>query len=103
MSQRKPWEIIIRPVITEKSNRQMEDYNKYTFEVALDASKPEIKYAVEKLFGVKVKKVNTMIVKPKKKRVWNKLRQYGETKKWKKAIVTLERGHKIDILEFAQK
>ena len=103
MSQRKPYEIIIRPIITEKSNRLMEDYNKYTFEVALDASKPEIKYAVEKLFGVKVKKVNTMIVKPKKKRVWNKFRQYGETKKWKKAIITLEKGHKIDILEFAQK
>jgi len=103
MSQRKPYEIIIRPIITEKSNRLMEDYNKYTFEVALDASKPEIKYAVEKLFGVKVKKVNTMIVKPKKKRVLNKFRQYGKTKKWKKAIVTLEKGYKIDILEFVQK
>ncbi|NPB07208.1 MAG: 50S ribosomal protein L23 [Aquificae bacterium] len=102
MSQRKPYEIIIRPIITEKSNRLMEDYNKYTFEVALDASKTEIKQAIEKLFGVKVKKVNTMIVKPKKKRVLNKLRQYGETKKWKKAIVTLERGHKIDILEFVK-
>ena len=103
MSQRRPYEIIIRPIITEKSNRLMEDYNKYTFEVALDASKPEIKRAIEELFGVKVKKVNTMIVKPKKKRVWNKFRQYGKTKKWKKAIVTLEKGHKIDILEFAQK
>ncbi len=103
MSQRRPYEIIIRPIITEKSNRLMEDYNKYTFEVALDASKPEIKRAIEELFGVKVKKVNTMIVKPKKKRVWNKFRQYGKTKKWKKAIVTLEKGQKIDILEFAQK
>lgn len=103
MSQRRPYEIIIRPIITEKSNRLMEEYNKYTFEVALDASKPEIKRAIEELFGVKVKKVNTMIVKPKKKRIWNKLRQYGKTKKWKKAIVTLEKGYKIDILEFAQK
>jgi len=102
MSQRKPYEIIIRPVITEKSNRLMEDYNKYTFEVALDASKTEIKQAIEKLFGVKVKKVNTMIVKPKKKRVLNKFRQYGETKKWKKAVITLEKGQKIDILEFAK-
>ncbi len=102
MSQRRPYEIIIRPVITEKSNRLMEDYNKYTFEVALDASKPEIKRAVEELFGVKVKKVNTMIVKPKKKRVLGKFRQYGRTKKWKKAIVTLEPGQKIDLLSFAE-
>ncbi|MDQ7038332.1 MAG: 50S ribosomal protein L23 [Aquificota bacterium] len=102
MSQRRPYEIIIRPVITEKSNRLMEDYNKYTFEVALDASKPEIKRAVEELFGVKVKKVNTMIVKPKKKRVLGKFREYGRTKKWKKAIVTLEPGQKIDLLSFAE-
>ncbi len=102
MSQKRPYEIIIRPVITEKSNRLMEDYNKYTFEVALDASKPEIKRAVEELFGVKVKKVNTMIVKPKKKRVLGKFREYGRTKKWKKAIVTLEPGQKIDLLSFAE-
>ncbi len=102
MSQRRPYEIIIRPIITEKSNRLMEEYNKYTFEVALDASKPEIKRAVEELFGVKVKKVNTMIVKPKKKRVLGKIGQYGKTKKWKKAIVTLEPGQKIDLLSFAE-
>ena len=102
MSQRRPYEIIIRPVITEKSNRLMEDHNKYTFEVALDASKPEIKRAVEELFGVKVKKVNTMIVKPKKKRILGKFRQYGTTRKWKKAIVTLEPGQEIDLLNFAE-
>jgi large subunit ribosomal protein L23 len=101
MSQRRPYEIIIRPVITEKSNRLMEDQNKYTFEVALDASKGEIKNAVQELFGVKVKKVNTMIVKPKKKRVVGRFRQYGTTKKWKKAIVTLEPGESIDLLNFA--
>ena len=101
MSQRRPHEIVIRPVITEKSNRLMEDYKKYTFEVALDASKSEIRNAIEELFGVKVKKVNTMIVKPKKKRVVGKLRQYGKTKKWKKAIVTLEEGQEIDLLNFA--
>jgi len=100
MSQRRPYEIIIRPVITEKSNRLMEDYNKYTFEVTLDASKSEIKNAIEELFGVKVKKVNTMIVKPKK-RVMGRFRQYGTTKKWKKAIVTLEPGESIDLLNFA--
>ncbi len=101
MSQRRPYEIIIRPVITEKSNRLMEDHNKYTFEVALDASKSEIKNAVQELFGVRVKKVNTMIVKPKKKRVMGRFRQYGRTKKWKKAIVTLEPGDSIDLLNFA--
>ncbi len=101
MSQRRPYEIIIRPVITEKSNRLMEDLNKYTFEVALDASKGEIKNAVQELFGVKVKKVNTVIVKPKKKRVIGRFRQYGTTKKWKKAIVTLEPGESIDLLNFA--
>ena len=101
MSQRRPYEIIIKPVITEKSNRLMEDYNKYTFEVALDASKAEIRNAIQELFGVKVKKVNTMIVKPKKKRIIGKFRQYGTTKKWKKAIVTLEPGESIDLLNFA--
>ncbi len=98
MSQRKPYEIIIKPVITEKSNRIMEDEKKYTFEVALDASKGEIKHAIEELFGVKVKKVNTMIVKPKKKRVIGKFRQYGTTKKWKKAIVTLEGDKELDLM-----
>ncbi|HHJ64656.1 MAG TPA: 50S ribosomal protein L23 [Aquifex aeolicus] len=101
MSQRKPYEVIIRPVITEKSNRLMEDLGKYTFEVALDASKSEIKNAVEELFGVKVRKVNTMIVKPKKKRVLGRFRQYGYTRKWKKAVVTLEPGESIDLLNFA--
>ena len=101
MSQRRPYEIIIRPVITEKSNRLMEDDGKYTFEVSLDASKSEIRNAIQELFGVKVKKVNTMIVKPKKKRVIGKFRQYGTTKKWKKAIVTLEPGESIDLLNFA--
>ncbi len=101
MSQRRPYEIILRPVITEKSNRLMEGYNKYTFEVALDASKSEIKNAIQELFGVKVKKVNTMIVKPKKKRVMGRFRQYGTTKRWKKAIVTLEPGESIDLLNFS--
>jgi len=101
MSQRRPYDIIIRPVITEKSNSLMENHGKYTFEVAVDASKPEIKRAVEELFGVKVKKVNTMMVRPRKKRVLGRFRQYGTTKKWKKAIVTLEKGQSIDLLNFA--
>ncbi|WP_029551095.1 50S ribosomal protein L23 [Thermocrinis jamiesonii] len=94
---KRPEDIIIRPIITEKSNRLMEDYKKYTFEVAMDATKHEIKYAVEKLFGVKVLKVNTMIVKPKKKRVFGKFRKYGYTKAYKKAIVTIDPSQEIDL------
>ncbi len=94
---RRPEEIIIRPIITEKSTRLMEDHKKYTFEVALDATKHEIKYAVEQLFGVKVLKVNTMIVKPKKKRVFGKPGRYGYTRKYKKAIVTIAPDQEIDL------
>ncbi len=95
---RRPEEIIIRPIITEKSNRLMEDYKKYTFEVALDATKHEIKHAVESLFGVKVLKVNTMMVKPKKKRVFGKFRKYGYTRAYKKAIVTVSPDQEIDLM-----
>ena len=94
---RRPEEIIIRPIITEKSNRLLEDFKKYTFEVALDATKHEIKHAVESLFGVKVLKVNTLTVKPKKKRVFGKFRRYGYTRAYKKAIVTISPEQEIDL------
>ncbi|SHK32011.1 50S ribosomal protein L23 [Thermocrinis minervae] len=95
---RRPEEIIIRPIITEKTNRLMEE-KKYVFEVALDATKHEIKYAIEKLFSVPVLKVNTMIVKPKKKRIFGKItRRYGYTRKYKKAIVTIPPDKEIDLL-----
>ncbi len=78
-------DIILRPIITEESMLGTAD-KKYTFEVAKDATKPEIKTAVEKLFGVKVEKVNTINCK-------GHLRRYGRfegyTKAWKKAVVTL--------------
>ena len=79
-------EIIVRPVITEKSNDEMQS-GKYTFEVNKKATKVEIAKAVEKLFEVKVLNVNTMIVKGKTKRV-----RYveGKTPDWKKAIVTID-------------
>jgi large subunit ribosomal protein L23 len=92
---RRPEEIIIRPIITEKSNRLME-MKKYTFEVAMDSNKHEIKHAVQSLFGVKVLKVNTMIVKPRKRRVFGKFRRYGYTKAYKKAIVTIDPSQEID-------
>ncbi len=85
--------IIIRPIITEHSYDMIE-MNKYTFEVARDANKIEIAKAVEEIFGVTVKKVNTMNVKPKKKRV-----RYiaGYTRTWKKAMVTIADGETIEI------
>ena len=79
-------DIIVRPIITEKSN-DMVQQGKYTFKVNKNATKVEIANAVEKLFEVKVLKVNTISVKGKKKRVgYHK----GETSAWKKAIVTID-------------
>ena len=85
--------IIIRPIITEHSYDMIEK-NKYTFEVARDANKIEIGKAVEELFGVTVKKVNTLNVKPKKKRL--RMAQ-GYTRRWKKAMVTIAEGETIEI------
>ncbi len=94
---RTPHDILIRPVLTEKAVNANEKENKLTFEVAMDANKIEIKKAVEDIFGVKVKEVRTMIVKPKKKRVgFNKP---GYTKKWKKAIVKIDSEKPINIAE----
>ena len=84
---------IISQVITEKATRGSE-HNQVTFKVRLDATKPEVKAAVEKLFKVKVKAVNTIRVKGKLKRFRNIL---GRRSDWKKAIVTLEKGQSIDV------
>ena len=81
-------DVIIRPLMTEKSYSQIAQ-GKYTFEVAVTSSKLEIKNAVEKLFNVKVLKVNTMRYDGKKKRVWV---HQGLTKAWKKAIVTIDQN-----------
>ncbi|MFO7263068.1 MAG: 50S ribosomal protein L23 [Bacillaceae bacterium G1] len=80
-----PYDIIIRPIITERST-DLQEMNKYVFEVDKRANKTEIKQAIEQIFGVKVKKVNTAIVPRKPK---NYGRYSGYTKEWKKAIVTL--------------
>ena len=82
----RPEEVIIAPIITEKSNDGLNE-GKYTFEVNKKATKIEIANAVEKLFGVKVEKVNTISVKGKEKRVG---RNVGKTSDWKKAIVTID-------------
>ncbi|RKQ85568.1 50S ribosomal protein L23 [Brockia lithotrophica] len=80
-----PHDIILRPVITEKTTDLMRE-RKYVFEVDPRATKPEIRKAVEAIFGVKVEKVNTMHVRGKLKRQG---RSVGRTKSWKKAIVKL--------------
>lgn len=82
----RPEDIIIAPVITEKSNDGMQE-GKYTFEVNKKATKIDIANAVEKLFEVKVLKVNTVTVKGKTKRMG---RYEGKTSDWKKAIVTID-------------
>lgn len=86
-------DIIIRPVITERAF-DMQEYNRYTFEVAKTANKVEIARAVEEIFDVKVVKVNTINVTPKVKRIgYNE----GVTRQWKKAIVTLAEGDTIEL------
>lgn len=79
-------DIIIRPIITEKSMMGIQN-KRYTFRVAMDATKIEIAQAVETLFGVKVAKVNTLHVKGRARRVG---KYSGYTSNWKKAIVTLK-------------
>lgn len=83
-------DIIIRPLITEKSMDGISE-KRYAFEVQKSATKPEIASAVEEMFGVKVARVNTIIVKKKPKRVGYHM---GYTSEWKKAVVTLTEDSK---------
>ena len=87
------YDILVAPVITEKATAASEQ-NKVVFKVARTATKPQIKEAVEKLFDVKVKSVNTLIRKGKLKVFKGRL---GEQQATKRAIVTLEEGHRIDV------
>jgi large subunit ribosomal protein L23 len=87
------YDVIVSPVITEKST-QVSEANQVIFKVAPGATKPQIKAAVEKLFNVKVKAVNTIVRKGKVK-VFRGMR--GRQSDVKKAVVTLEAGHKIDV------
>jgi large subunit ribosomal protein L23 len=92
------YDIIRRPVITEKTNIQKEVSNQFTFEVDRMANRLEIKKAVESVFNVKVAGVRTMQVKGKtKRRGWI----VGKRRDWKKAIVTLMPGERIDFFEGA--
>lgn len=89
-------DIIRRSLLTEKVTRLQEAHNQYVFEVDLRANKIEIKRAVESRFGVKVKGVQTMTVPGKVRRLG---RFTGRRPDWKKAVVTLMPGEKIDFLE----
>ena len=88
----RPEDIIIKPIITEASNEATQE-GKYTFKVNKKATKVDIANAVEKLFEVKVLKVNTITVKGKEKRVG---RSVGRTSDWKKAIVTIDTDPKAE-------
>lgn len=90
-------DIIVRPVITEKSSRLM-GLNKYTFEVHPHANKCEIRNAVETVFKVKVDSVHTIQVRSKPKRMGAFL---GKSRAWKKAVVTLKAGERIEFFEGA--
>lgn len=91
-------EILKKPVITEKSEGQIEKYNTYTFEVDPKASKVDIKEAIEKMYDVKVDRINTMKLGGGKKQMkyTNKGVVYQKTKIRKKALVTLAEGDEID-------
>jgi large subunit ribosomal protein L23 len=89
-------DIIKRPLITEKTNIQKETSNQFTFEVDRQANRVEIKRAIEKIFKVNVASVRTMQVKGKKKR---RGRIIGKRRDWKKAIVTLKPGERIEFFE----
>jgi large subunit ribosomal protein L23 len=95
---RTPREILIRPLMTEKSMRQKEELNTVTFRVTPDANKVEIRTAVEQVFNVKVADVRTASFEGKLKRMG---RHVGRRADWKKAIVTLAPGHKIELVEGA--
>jgi large subunit ribosomal protein L23 len=87
------YDLVLSPIITEKATNASER-NQVMFKVARHATKPQIKEAVEKLFDVKVKSVNTLVRKGKHKLFRGRL---GEQSDVKKAIVTLEEGHRIDV------
>lgn len=89
------YQILVRPVITEK-NTLLNEQGKYVFEVAPEANKIEIKRAVEEVFKVKVSAVNVLRVPGKMRRLG---RNSGMTRSWKKAIVTLQPGQRIELYQ----
>jgi large subunit ribosomal protein L23 len=93
ISRERMYQTILSPLVTEKATA-LSERNQVVFKVAIDATKPEIKAAVEGLFGVKVLAVNTMVVKGKTKRFRGR---EGQRSDWKKAMVRLAEGQSIDL------
>ena len=90
--------VLVKPLMTEKSMQRKEELNAVTFQVSIDANKVEIRQAVEKVFNVKVATVRTASDEGK----WKRMGKYeGRRPNWKKAIVTLAPGHKIELVEGA--
>ncbi len=93
---RDPRQVVVRPLMTEKSMRLKDERNTVTFQVVPDANKVEIRHAVETIFNVKVSAVRTSVVEGKLKRMG---RYAGRRPSWKKALVTLAPGYKIELVE----
>ena len=93
ISQNKAYQVILKPLVTEKSSL-LSEYNKMVFSVPINATKLEVKSSIEKIFSVKVKSVNTILLKGKIKRFKGLL---GKRSNTKKAIVTLAPGNTIDL------
>jgi len=89
--------VLIKPIITEKASGSSE-VGKYTFSAVLTSSKEEIAYEVKRLFGTDATAVKTSIVPGKSKRI-GRTNRYAKTGKWKKAVVSLKKGQKIDLFE----
>lgn len=95
---RDPRSVLLKPLMTEKSMQQKDELNAITFQVATDANKVEIRQAVEKVFNVKVATVRTASHEGK----WKRMGKFeGRRSGWKKAVVTLQAGHKIELVEGA--
>jgi large subunit ribosomal protein L23 len=92
-----PYEVILRPIVTEKSTL-LSGLNKYIFEVVREANKSQIREAVQKAFNVTVLDVQTMNVKGERRRM-GRNRRLIQTSSWKKAVVTLQDGDKIEVFE----
>ena len=97
-------DIILNPMLTEKSNSLTEQFNKYVFKVNINANKLQIKKALEKRFDIRITKISTVLVKGKSKNTTVKsgghvIRTSGYRESWKKAIVTLNEGDKINLVE----
>ena len=95
---RDPRSVLLKPLMTEKSMQQKEELNAISFRVAVDANKVEIRQAVERVFNVKVATVRTASHEGK----WKRMGKFeGRRSGWKKAVVTLQAGHKIELVEGA--